>query len=282
LESASPVELGTAMQFSATVSGDGPISYTWDFGGAGTQGGTDANPTFLYDEVGTYTVTLEVANSCPSTYTAQIGVVVEPPPCEDVSIEALESDSPVELGVVMQFSATVSGDGPISYTWDFGGAGTQGGTDVNPTFLYDEAGTYTVTLEVANNCPSSDTLALGVEIVWTPACTPVVGVDLSLLSSGTLYLGEEARFGADLSPDDASKPYTYTVDYGDGSALVPAIAGDDPLVFSHTYAATGTYVVEFAVWNCDMTLPVTDSVQVLISMEKVGYTVYLPIVIRND
>jgi hypothetical protein len=38
---------------------------------------------------------------------------------------------------------------------------------------------------------------------------------------------------------------------------------------SHTFAATGTYDVEIAVWNCDMTEPVTDTVQVVVSEQPV-------------
>jgi PKD repeat protein len=58
------------------------------------------------------------------------------------------------------FDATASADtdgGTIdSYDWDFGGAGTQSGTDVNPTFAYDSPGTYTVKLIVTDNDGGTD------------------------------------------------------------------------------------------------------------------------------
>ena len=88
--------------------------------------------------------------------------------CYPVSITSLGSDSPVLLGETMNFTATVSGTEPITYTWDFGGAGTAGGTGANVTFLYDAAGSYTVTLDVENACPSTNSATLQVEVLAPP------------------------------------------------------------------------------------------------------------------
>ena len=60
----------------ATVVGDLPITCTWDFGDAGTLGGTDTNSIFTYAAIGVYTVTLEVTNVCPSTDRESISVTV--------------------------------------------------------------------------------------------------------------------------------------------------------------------------------------------------------------
>ena len=88
--------------------------------------------------------------------------------CYPVSITSLGSDSPVLLGETMNFTATVSGTEPITYTWDFGGAGTAGGTGASVTFLYAAAGSYTVTLDVENDCPSTDSATLQVEVLAPP------------------------------------------------------------------------------------------------------------------
>ena len=163
LTSDSPVDLGAPMHFTATINADAtePVTYNWDFGGAGTATGEDGpTPTFTYDEPGTYTVTLTVENPCGEATETQV-VEVEVP-CEPVAIVSLDSNSPVEWGEVMYFTATVSGDEPITYNWDFGGAGTATGEDgPTPTFLYDEPGTYTVTLTVENPCgEATDTLVV--------------------------------------------------------------------------------------------------------------------------
>jgi YD repeat-containing protein len=85
--------------------------------------------------------------------------------CVDATIDGLESDSPVPLGESMAFTATVSGSEPISYTWDFGGAGVATHADTaTPTFTYDGPDTYTVTLTVENLC-GMDQSTLGVCIL---------------------------------------------------------------------------------------------------------------------
>jgi PKD repeat protein len=116
-----------------------------------------------------------------------------------------------------------------------------------------------------------------------PTCTQVSGVDLSLAGSGTLYLGDVAQFRADLAPDEAAKPYSYTLDYGDGSAPVNGSSSDDPFTFSYTYTNAGTYTVVLEAWNCAITQPVSDSLQVeVIEPVTEEYVIYLPIVVRND
>ena len=88
--------------------------------------------------------------------------------CYPVTISSLTSDSPVLLGEPLSFTATVLGSEPIISTWDFGGSGTAGGMGSSVTFLYDAAGNYTVTLDVENACPSSDTATLEVEVLTPP------------------------------------------------------------------------------------------------------------------
>ncbi len=100
---------------------------------------------------GVYTTTLTISSNDPDEPAISIPVTLTVP-CHAAAITSLTSDSPVMLGETLHFTATVSGSTPITYTWNFGGAGTQGGTDTNPTFTYAAAGTYTVTLTVANGC----------------------------------------------------------------------------------------------------------------------------------
>jgi len=76
---------------------------------------------------------------------------------EAVQIVGLSSDSSVELGQTMHFTATLQGPEPYTYTWDFGGAGTATGAGTRtPTYLYDAAGTYTVRLEAENPYGTDD------------------------------------------------------------------------------------------------------------------------------
>ena len=110
-------------------------------------------------------------------------------------------------------------------------------------------------------------------------CTALTGVTLTVQTSGDIYTDTTVHLLADIAPDDATKPYTYTVDYGGGHGGV-APSSADPLALSHTWTSTGTHTVEIAVWNCAMTMPLTGTVQVTVS-EQPTYWIFLPAILRN-
>jgi PKD repeat protein len=77
------------------------------------------------------------------------------------------SDSPVSLGESAHFTATVSGDGPVTYTWDFGD-GTTPQSDVglqHTLHTYGASKTYDVTLDVTSACLLSDRSSLVVNVI---------------------------------------------------------------------------------------------------------------------
>ena len=170
------------------------------------------------------------------------------------------SNSPVYLGEPVQFTNLTTGTAPLDYLWAFGDGDTSTASD--PAHLYPAAGAYTVTL-TATNTLGSDSASH--EVVVLPVdCISLTGVALSLVTAGPVYPGESVDLSADLLPNLATKPYTYSVDYGDGSPVAPANSSDDPLALSHAYTQVGTYTVEFAAWNCGLTEPLTDSVEVAV------------------
>jgi PKD repeat protein len=75
----------------------------------------------------------------------------------DPPIAEFTSNSPVVLGYPINFENFSTGSEPLTYTWDFGdGVGIS--TEINPTYLYTNPGTFTVTL-VATNPIGSDTIS---------------------------------------------------------------------------------------------------------------------------
>jgi PKD repeat protein len=216
---------------------------------------------------------VSVENECGTDSTVQVVEVL----CYEPEV-VVTSDSPVVSGEPMVFTATVTGTAPFTYTWDFGGAGYGSGVDTaSPVFTYTEAGSFTAAVTVENEC-GVDTASTAVEV--TPVCTDVTEVELSLASPGPAYAGEPANLLADVTPDDAAKPYSYAVDYGDGTAPVTGTDSLDPLALSYTYAATGTYTVELGVWNCAMTEPVTDTLEIVVGVRSIYY-IYLPLVVKE-
>ncbi len=265
-DTSSPNYLGETTVFTNT-SVDA-LMYRWNFGDNSPLS-ADVNPTHQYAAVGSYTVTLTATNAAGDSVCTGV-VDIQEPPCTPAHITNLTSSSPATLGAAIMFTATVSGDTPITYTWDMGGTGTRGGTDANPTFVYDAAGTYTVTLTVTNACGSDQETT-----VVTVNYQPVSNLDLSITTAGTIYPNTQVVFSAALTPANLTMPYNYVVNYGDGT-VITSTASINPLVLNHIYTATGSYTVTVSVWNGDMTVPITDQVVVTVSPFKV----YLPIAIK--
>ena len=169
------------------------------------------------------------------------------------------SNSPVPLGSPVNFINQTVGSEPMTYLWDFGdGVGTS--TDSNPSYTYAALGTYTVTLEATNDL-GSDSFSDAVTV--EPAA--ITSVNLSLTDPGTIYPGDMVGFNADLTPDTAAKPYTYTVDYGDGTVLSGS-SSLDPLLLEHAYTLPGDYTVEVNVQNAVMAEPVADILDIVVAM----------------
>jgi PKD repeat protein len=107
-------------------------------------------------------------------------------------------------------------------------------------------------------------------LTTTVPCVEITDVELTLTTLDAIYTGTLVEFEADVAPDNASMPYTYTINYGAGPSA-PAISSADPLTaaLNHVFTSTGVYTVEIAVWNCEMTGPVTGTVEVVVNEYEV-------------
>ncbi|MBN1137336.1 MAG: DUF4394 domain-containing protein, partial [Anaerolineae bacterium] len=132
---------------------------------------------------------------------------------------------------------------------------------------------YTGSLGLIHDDPGWDSPTyIPLTLCVVEGCEEVTGVELSVVTAGPFYPGATVEFSADIAPDGFAAPYNYSIDGGPVQQ-----ASDDPLVFSLTFTEPGTQTVEIAVWNCDMTTPVTDTVQVVVN----HYTIYLPVIFRD-
>jgi len=146
------------------------------------------------------------------------------------------------------FQAVVRGNDPLT---GYDRVNNVVGVHVPTTTL--QTGYYTLTVRGYNVPQGPQPYALAFSGGLTAGCVQVTGVDLSLVTTGDIYTDTNVQFSADVAPDNAVKPYTYTIAYDDGTAPVTGAGSDDPLALHHTFATTGTHSVEIAVWNCDMT-----------------------------
>ncbi len=213
--------------------------------------------------VGVYTATLvfktnDVKINVPVTMT-----ITSLPAC------GFDTSSPDYLGETTVFTNT-SVDA-LTYQWDLGD-GSPFSTDINPTHQYAAVGSYTITLTATNT--AGDSVCTGVVVIEEPPCQPVDGIDLSITTSAP-DPGDPVAFSVALTPANLTTPYHYVVDYGDGT-VITATDSANPLALTHTYDAAGSYTVTVSVWNCGMTVPLTDQVVVTVA----SFKVYLPIVLR--
>jgi PKD repeat protein len=72
-------------------------------------------------------------------------------------VAGFSSNTPIVLGAGAVFTNTTTGTPPITYEWDFGD-GSPVVTDVNPSHVYTQTGTFTVVLTATNEA-GSDTFA---------------------------------------------------------------------------------------------------------------------------
>ncbi|HIA37855.1 MAG TPA: PKD domain-containing protein [Flavobacteriales bacterium] len=126
----------------------GMATYTWDFGD-GSGSSTQQDPSYIYNNSGTYNVCLTIADSCGSDLTCQPVMVIDssgcPPPTASFSYDTTGTD------VTFNDSSTVAGS--ATYTWDFGdGVGTS--TSQDPSYTYASSGIYNVCLTIADSCGS--------------------------------------------------------------------------------------------------------------------------------
>ena len=117
-------------------------SWVWDFGDGATS--TVQNPIHTYTKPGTYTVTLYATNEFGTGHTTKSGIInAGIVPDAEFIVEPREGDPPLTV----RFRDFSSGS-PLAWLWDFGDGFTS--TEKDPVHTYQNTGSYTTTLHVAN------------------------------------------------------------------------------------------------------------------------------------
>lgn len=232
-----------AVQFTdlSQANGGGQIvSWAWDFGDPLSGANNHANiknPSHLYAQPGTYTVSLIVAttNSCADTTTRVI--TINPPPVVDfISGSGCASDT-------MQFTSStfVNMGTTLSWMWDFGDGGTS--TLADPEHIYANPGIYIVSLTITDTAGCMASVSHPVNVV--PGPTALFSYTAPACS------GSDVQF-TDLSVANGSVITSWLWDFGDGNTQLVTAPGNPNV--SYTYANAGVYTVTLTVTNlagCD-------------------------------
>jgi beta propeller repeat protein len=207
-------------------------SWTWAFGDS--KYAYDQNPVHVYEEPGTYSVTLTVANASGSNYlTKTDSITVAAPVMPVAGFTADQQAGKAPLTVT--FTDTSTGE-PRSWLWDFGDGATS--DEPGPVHEYRTAGTYDVRL-TATNGAGSDTKTVAALITVLPKTPPVADFTASPLSGN-------APLKVSFTDRSAGTPASWEWTFGDGATSTDR----NP---SHEYTAPGLYTVSLTAVNPDGT-----------------------------
>lgn len=210
---------GLRAVFNDTTTGN-PTGWTWDFGDG--SGSSAQNPSHTYAAAGTYNVKLTAANAGGSaSKTKLVTVSLGDAPTADFEFQT--------NGLNVVFTDRSTGK-PTSWSWDFGEcSGAQcRSTEQNPTYTYDEPGTYTVILTAANAAGSNRVTKL---VKVASATRPAANFCYRRNGKAVIF--------TDIS---TQSPTSWSWSFGDGGASAVQNPG-------HSYAAEGTYAVTLTAIN---------------------------------
>ena len=217
---------GMPVQFTdqSTLPGGIIISWNWNFGGTGTS--TVQNPIHTFPGPGTYNVSLIIETSLGCIDTIIQPVTISPPP-----VAAFAAGSGC-VGTAVNFTNNTAPPGSYNWNWNFGNGQTS--TVQDPSIIYANPGTYTVTLIAGDTLGCADTVTQ--QIVINPLPIP------SFTYSAVACLGGNITFTNTSNPNGGTIT-GYNWNFGNGQSST----SPNPVV---NFPATG---------NFDVTLTITNS-----------------------
>jgi len=225
---------------SSSSAGSGSIiNYTWNFGDGSTTTTTNPITTHVFNETGFRNVTLTLVNSegLANSTSKWVGIYGTP----SVNFTWTPTTPSANESVSFDSSASQPNGGYIvSYVWDFGDGTTPSSTPYQTiTHRFVTAGTYSVTLNVTNSggvvgTTSKSIVVRGLpraEFTWSPQ---------------NPYTYDRIVFDASSSSPGTGTITSYAWNFGDGNITTTT----NPTI-THSYNATGNYIVALNITNSD-------------------------------
>lgn len=208
--------VGVPVHFSGfALYGTPPYSPVWKFGDGTTTTNGSVDHAFRF--AGTYTATFLVADAGGGTVVAPTTILVNP----GLTVSASESELVTDVGLPVQFGATVTGGTyPDWTTWQFGdGTSFPAGT---ASHAFATPGTFAPTVQVHDFVGASTSGALQLRV------NPALLVSATAVADG----GTTVQFNA--TPSGGTGPFSYWWQFGDGTAMPGELS-------AHAYVLSGSY-----------------------------------------
>lgn len=216
------------------------LSYSWDFGDGNSASG--ATVAHTYATAGTYTVQLTVTDKDGGATTVQTIAAIVPTgtPGELTAYAGPDQSTTEGQSVTFQGSATSAQQRPtgLTYQWNFGDGSSTSGTST-PSHIYQDNGTYTVTLTVTDGLGGSTQDTAVVTVGNADPSASAGGFYTGQLGTGITFTGTATDPGA---ADQASLSFSWN--FGDGNSATGPTA-------THVYSDRGTYTVTLTVTDKD-------------------------------
>jgi PKD repeat protein len=174
-------------------------------------------------------VTLTVTDAGGSSTKTQ-SVTVVPPPVANFTSGCSGLTCNVDAS-----SSTAQATATYSWNW---GDGTPAGTGKTAAHTYGSWGNYNVTLTVTDGGGSSTKTQ-----TVTANQPPIVNAG----PNETVLLGLLYTESATFSDPDNDGPWSYTIDWGDGSSTSGSTSSQGTITGTHTYLLTGQYTIRVTV-----------------------------------
>lgn len=231
---------GSAVQFTDLSLYD-PDSWTWDFGD-GSPTSPMQSPLYTYAAAGTYNVSLVVSNQTGSDTLVQVVTVVMLDAGFTVSGNMI-------VGETITFTSTDAG--ASQWFWDFDDS--SGGLGETELHVFQDTGTYNVTLITENSFSCLDTITQAVQIISV------------LPEASFASANDDPCIGSVAFTNTSANSSSWSWDFGDGNT-----SSDQHPV--HVYGASGTYTVTLISSNAVGSDTATAQVTVTIPTITAGFT----------
>lgn len=131
-------------------------TYLWNFPGGTPASSSDQNPVVVYENVGVFSVSLEVSNAYGSSFVEEQDIVTVGD-VPNANFEVSQIDSLPEIDLIN------NSVGATSYLWSFGDGATS--EEENPSHTYAATGSYEVLLQATNECGTVEyTITVNVKV----------------------------------------------------------------------------------------------------------------------